>query len=95
MDDGSVQLQRRLTIRQGKVGDEVVTTRTTSGNVQCRGAGTLLGAGADTVELDTVVTESIPSGRCHSVGEQTLTALDDNRVRYQAGKQTGILTRKG
>ncbi|MFE2140650.1 hypothetical protein ACFXA3_02645 [Streptomyces sp. NPDC059456] len=84
-----------MTIRQGKIGDEVVTTRTTTSAVQCRGAGTLLGVGADTIELDTVVTESTGSGRCLSVGEQTLTALDGDRVRYQAGEQSGVLTRKG
>ncbi|MER7466730.1 hypothetical protein [Streptomyces sp. NPDC097981] len=87
-----------MTIRQGNVGDEIVTTRTTSNatgsTIQCRGAGTLVAADSSTIELDTMVTESIPSGRCNSVGEQTLTLLDDNRVRYQTGEATGILTRQ-
>ncbi|MFJ9591675.1 hypothetical protein ACIRS3_02845 [Streptomyces virginiae] len=89
---------RRITIRQGKVGDEMVTTRTTStatgSTIQCRGTGTLVAADSGTIELDTVVTESIPSGRCNSVGEQTLTLLDENRVRYQTAVATGILTRQ-
>ncbi|MFC9817755.1 hypothetical protein ACFVJM_37560 [Streptomyces virginiae] len=89
---------RRITIRQGKVGDEMVTTRTTStatgSTIQCRGTGTLVAADSDTIELDTTVTESIPSGRCNSVGEQTLTLLDENRVRYRTGVATGILTRQ-
>ncbi|MFB7206740.1 hypothetical protein [Streptomyces sp. INR7] len=89
---------RRITIRQGKVGDEMVTTRTTStatgSTIQCRGTGTLVAADSNTIELDTMVTESIPSGRCNSVGEQTLTLLDENRVRYQTGLATGILTRQ-
>ncbi|MFD9725328.1 hypothetical protein [Streptomyces sp. NPDC059072] len=98
ISDDTGEHHRRLTIRQGKVGDEMVTTRTTSNatgsSIQCRGTGTLVAADSSTIELDTMVTESIPSGRCKSIGEQTLTLLDDNRVRYQTGAATGILTRQ-
>ncbi|MFE2322831.1 hypothetical protein ACFXD5_02700 [Streptomyces sp. NPDC059385] len=99
ISDDTGEHHRRMTIRQGKVGDEMVTTRTTSNatgsSIQCRGTGTLVAADSGTIELDTMVTESIPSGRCKSIGEQTLTLLDDNRVRYQTGEATGILTRQG
>ncbi|MFE1413637.1 hypothetical protein ACIGFK_34435 [Streptomyces sp. NPDC085524] len=99
ISDDTGEHHRRMTIRQGKFGDEVVTTRTTStatgSTIQCRGTGTLVAADVGAIELDTMVTESIPSGRCKSIGEQTLTLLDENRVRYQTGEATGILTRQG
>ncbi|MEU4352017.1 protein kinase [Streptomyces sp. NPDC023838] len=86
--------ERRMTIKQGKIGNTVVVTRTISSDAKCRGTGTLLSAKESTIGLDTVVTESIPEGRCVSVGEQTLTRIDDDHLRWEAGNDTGILTRQ-
>ncbi|MFF1476705.1 protein kinase [Streptomyces sp. NPDC058301] len=86
--------ERRMTIKQGKIGNTVVVTRTISSDAKCRGTGTLLSAKESTIGLDTVVTESIPEGRCVSVGEQTLTRIDDDHLRWDAGNDTGILTRQ-
>lgn len=85
---------RRMTITQGETGATVVVTRTVSDGAKCRGTGTLLYAGESVIGLDTVVTESVPEGICASVGEQTLTRVDDDRLRYEAGTSSGILTRQ-
>ncbi|KUL62396.1 serine/threonine-protein kinase [Streptomyces sp. NRRL S-1521] len=87
--------KRRMTITQGEIGMTVVVTRTTSADAKCRGTGTLLSVTESTIELDTVLTESIPEGSCASVGEQTLTLIDDAHLRWNAGDGgTGILTRQ-
>ncbi|MFJ4671578.1 serine/threonine-protein kinase [Kitasatospora purpeofusca] len=86
--------ERLMTISQGKIGKTVVVTRTTSSDAKCRGTGTLVSAREFTIELDTVVTESIPAGSCVSIGRQTLTRIDDDHLRWNAGTDTGILTRQ-
>ncbi|MEU8465820.1 serine/threonine-protein kinase [Streptomyces sp. NPDC029003] len=86
--------ERLMTITQGKIGMTVVVTRTTSPDTKCRGTGTLLSAKESVIELDTVVTESIPEGSCVSIGEQKLTRIDDDHIRWDAESDTGILTRQ-
>ncbi|MFI1106125.1 protein kinase [Streptomyces melanogenes] len=86
--------ERLMTITQGQVGNTVVVTRTISSDTKCRGTGTLVSAKESAIELDTVVTESIPEGGCVSVGEQKLTRIDDDHLRWDAASGTGILTRQ-
>lgn len=91
----TIDQERRMTITQGEIGMTVVVTRTTSADAKCRGTGTLLSVTESTIELDTVLTESIPEGSCASVGEQTLTLIDDAHLRWNAGDGgTGILARQ-
>ncbi|WP_328959085.1 hypothetical protein [Kitasatospora purpeofusca] len=83
-----------MTIAQGHIGSTVVVTRTISSDTKCRGTGTLVSAGEAAIELDTVVTESIPEGGCVSIGGQRLTRIDDDHLRWDAESGTGILTRQ-
>ncbi|WP_051756961.1 serine/threonine-protein kinase [Kitasatospora purpeofusca] len=86
--------ERLMTIAQGHIGSTVVVTRTISSDTKCRGTGTLVSAGESAIELDTVVTESIPEGGCVSIGGQRLTRIDDDHLRWDAASGTGILTRQ-
>ncbi|WP_395110995.1 serine/threonine-protein kinase [Actinomadura sp. SCN-SB] len=86
---------RRMTIKQGRYGNDVVITRTSGSRARCEGAGTLVSAGARTLVVDTRVTASEPPGACVSVGEQTLTLTGDDTIRFRAedGTSTGTLRR--
>ncbi|GAA2415878.1 hypothetical protein GCM10010191_27820 [Actinomadura vinacea] len=82
---------RRMVIRQGREGSDVVTTRTTSGQVECEGVGRLVSATERTLVLSTRVTSSVPAGRCVAVGRQTLTLTGDDTASFQGGGNTGTL----
>ncbi|MFF5263667.1 serine/threonine-protein kinase [Actinomadura viridis] len=86
--------KRRMVIRQGRRGQDVVSTRTTSSRAECRGSGVLVEAGERSLVLRTRVTGSDPAGACSSIGRQTLTRVDENTLRYRAGLSDGTLRRK-
>ncbi|GAA4071781.1 serine/threonine-protein kinase [Actinomadura miaoliensis] len=85
---------RRMTVRQGRTGSEIVTTRTVHGTTECRGVGELVSSGERMIVIRTRVTYSKPSYACSSVGKQSLTLVGDDTVEYRAGGSSGLLKRK-
>ncbi|XRQ08711.1 serine/threonine-protein kinase [Actinomadura welshii] len=86
---------RRMVIKQGPIGADVVTTRTTDDRTRCEGKGTVVSAEPRILRVSTRVTESDPPGRCSSVGAQMLKLQDKGSVQWgRGGLYGGTLHKK-
>jgi len=86
---------RRMTVRQGRTGGDVVTVSTTHRDVECRAVGRLLSSGERMIVFHTRVTYSKPHNACSSAGRQTLTLVDDDTARYRSSRISGVLKKQG
>ncbi|MGP4026378.1 serine/threonine-protein kinase [Actinomadura sp. 3N407] len=76
---------RRMVIKQGPKGTDIVTTKTTSPKGYCEGKGKMISAGPNVLEVSTRMTKSVPSDLCKGVGKQTLTLKSDDAVAWDGG----------
>ncbi|MBV7669587.1 serine/threonine protein kinase [Streptomyces halstedii] len=70
---------RRLTITQGNVGADVVTTFNSFDKALCTGSGELVSFG-NLMVVETRITESVPEDTCDTGGRRTIRASDDSTL---------------
>ncbi|MER5629647.1 serine/threonine-protein kinase [Streptomyces nitrosporeus] len=92
-EEGDLLAFRRITITQGNVGADVVTTFNSFDSALCTGSGELVSFD-NLMVLDTRATSSSPEGQCSDGGRQTIRASDDSTLIWTAdGGETAVLTK--
>ncbi|WP_234433282.1 hypothetical protein [Streptomyces sp. NRRL WC-3549] len=88
-DDGTTVAVRRITITQGNVGADVVTTFNSFDSALCSGSGELVSFD-NLMVVETRVTGSIPDEKCSSGGRWTVRATGDSTLTWtdDDGKST-------
>ncbi|MFI6520157.1 serine/threonine-protein kinase [Spirillospora sp. NPDC050679] len=83
---------RRVTVTQGRVGQDVARMRSVNGDELCEFSA-VLRAGGPSVSLRTTPVRSFPAGGCGRGADQTMTANSDGTVQWASENVQGTLTR--
>ncbi|AEN10934.1 MULTISPECIES: serine/threonine-protein kinase [unclassified Streptomyces] len=79
--DGDTTAVRRLTITQGNVGADVVTTFNSFDSSLCTGSGELISFD-NLMVVETRITSGIPDGQCSGGGRRTIRTSDDSTLTW-------------
>ncbi|MFC9977859.1 serine/threonine-protein kinase [Spirillospora sp. NPDC127200] len=91
-DSGSAEWLQRVTVTQGRAGQNVAQMRMVDEDQLCEFTATLR-SGGPSISLGTSLRRSLPAGYCGRGANQTMTANADGTVHWASMKLQGTLTR--